>query len=62
MDKIKIQPHLPVWVRPPNKLVRTYDKPFDDGYGHSGIVTVKVFLDKNGKEQEVDAYIKWDKV
>lgn len=61
MDKFqsKVVPYLPVWSRPPNKLVRyeTYD--YVDPVGYQAKVTKAIFKDKNGKEQEMDAFIKW---
>jgi len=56
--------YIPVWKRPPNKFIRYEDVPFKlkhNAYGiiKTGIETVAVFNDKNGKEQRMAAYIKW---
>lgn len=55
--------YIPFWNRPPNKFIRYYEKPFKLGpnaYGieREGVETIAVFKDKNGKEQEMVAYIK----
>lgn len=52
---------LPIYCRPPNKLI-SYDlKRFDDNAGHAGAVRVATYIDKNGKRQQQDAQIIWDK-
>ena len=56
--------YIPFWNRPPNKFIRYYEKPFKlkaNAYGieREGVETIAVFKDKNGKEQEMVAYIKW---
>lgn len=51
--------YLPIWSRPPNKLVRYEDRPFDDGHGHRGVKVVAVYLDKSGNECEELARVKW---
>lgn len=56
----EIKPFYPVYCRSPNKLVRYEDRPFYDGHGHSGVVTVAIFNDKNGNIQEMDAFVKWN--
>ena len=61
MDKFnsKVVPYIPVWCKPPNQLIRyeTYD--YVDPVGNEAVVTKAIFKDKNGKQQEMDAFIKW---
>lgn len=57
--------YVPVWKRPPNRFIRYEDRPFalpENAHGiiKLGIETVAVFRDKNGKEQEMQAFIKWE--
>lgn len=52
--------HRVIWNRSPNKLIRYEERQFDDGVGHTAIITVAIYLDKNKTEREVDAYVKWD--
>ncbi len=56
--------YIPVWNRTPNKLVRYEERPFTlpaNAYGKikSGIETFAIFKDKNKKDQEMQAFIKW---
>lgn len=56
--------YIPFWTRSPNKFIRYYEKPFKlkaNAYGieREGVETIAVFKDKNGKEQEMVASIKW---
>ena len=56
--------YVPVWKRPPNKFLRYEERLFAlpanaHGIVKSGIETVAIFKDKNGKEQEMQAFIKW---
>lgn len=56
--------YIPVWNRPPNKLVRYEERPFTlpaNAYGKikSGIEKFAIFKDKNGKDQEMQAFIRW---
>ena len=55
-------PYIPIWNRPPNKFVKYEVVQFDDGAGHIGDLTLAHFIDKKGKEQQMDAWIKWDKL
>lgn len=55
------KPYLPVYVRSPNKLIKYEERFFNDKRGHSGIVNVAIFKDKNGNIQEMDAHVKWTK-
>lgn len=57
--------YVPVWKRSPNKFIRYEDRAFTlpaNAYGEikSGVETVAVFNDKNGKQQEMQAYVKWN--
>jgi len=52
---------LPVYCRPPNKLIGYDLKRFDDNAGHTGTVRIANYIDKNGKRQQQDAQIIWDK-
>ncbi len=56
-----MKPYIPVYCRPPNKLLKYVTSNFDDGAGHTGQLTTAHFLDKNKKEAEMVAYVKWDK-
>lgn len=56
--------YIPVWNRPPNKLVRYEERPFTlpanvCGTIKSGIETFAIFKDKNKKDQEMQAFIEW---
>lgn len=56
--------YIPVWNRPPNKLVRYEERQFiltanACGTIKSGIETFAIFKDKNGKNQEMQAFIEW---
>lgn len=58
--------YIPIWKRTPNKFIRYEDRPFElpkNAFGEikSGISTYAIFMDRNGKIQEVEAYIKWTK-
>lgn len=58
--------YIPVWKRSPNRFIkyeeRSFILPSDcNGTILSGVETIALFLDKNGKEQTMQAYIKWDK-
>ena len=58
-------PYTPVWKRPPNKFIRYEERPFTlsvnaHGIIKSGVETIAVFRDKNGRAQEMQAYIKWE--
>lgn len=58
-------PYTPVWKRSPNKFSRYEDRSFTlpanaHGLVKHGVETVAVFNDKNGKQQEMQAYVKWN--
>ena len=57
--------YTPAWKIPPNRFIKYEDRPFTlpaNAYGicKSGVETVAIFMDKNGKQQEMQAYIKWE--
>ena len=56
----KIIPHLPVWSKPPNKLISYEDRRFIADSGKCGTETVAIFSTKGDKIEEVTAWIKWD--
>ena len=56
-----MKPHLPLYTRAPNTLLRYEDERFTDRSGNSGVDRVAVYLDRNGKEQRMTAQIIWDK-
>lgn len=58
-DRNKIEPYLPIWIRPPNKLVRYEDRRFVCGM-YPGTKRIAIFVDKKGVEREETAQIIWD--
>ena len=56
-----MKPHLPIYTRLPNTLLRYEDERFTDRSGNSGVDRVAVYLDRNEKEQRMTAQIIWDK-
>jgi hypothetical protein len=50
---------LPVYCRPPNKLIRYVEENFTDAVGNIAIVRTAIFLDKKGKEQTMVAQVIW---
>lgn len=59
--KDKIEPFLPHYARPPNKVLEYFDERFDDGVGHTGVIRkVKYFDSKNKKETITTAQVIWD--
>lgn len=58
--KDTIVPHLPIYCRPPNKLLRYEIRGFTDCNGnHPGKVRVAIYKDKSGNIQEHDAQVLW---
>jgi len=56
--------YIPIWNRSPNKFIGYEERVFElpkNALGEikSGISTYAIFMDRNGKIQEVEAYIKW---
>ena len=57
----KIVPYYPVPFRKPNKCVKTYEKPFDDGFGNTATITYADYMDKKGKLiTGFVLYIRWN--
>lgn len=56
----KIVPYIPSCHRPPNKFIRYYFWPFDDGHGHTGVEKIVVYMNKAGDICEEQYLIKWD--
>lgn len=57
--------YIPVWKRSPNKFLRYECRPFTlppNAYGvvKPGVETIAIFNDKNGKQQEMQAFVKWN--
>lgn len=65
-DKViqhKIEPYLPFYARPPNKVVEYYYEDFDDGYGHTAKIRKAIYWDgKKKKNAEATAQVIWDKL
>jgi hypothetical protein len=57
---MSVVPHIPIYMKAPNKFIRYEVRDFDDGYGNGGKVRVAIFSDKNGKVQEMDAQVMWE--
>ena len=57
--EIEIEPYVPAYCRPPNKLIRIEIVPIDDGNGHVGLQRVAVFKTKSGELQKCMASIQW---
>lgn len=56
----RLTPHIPIYHNPPNEFIRYVERYFHDGYGHGGIETVAIFLDKKKNQCETTAYINWN--
>jgi hypothetical protein len=57
-----MKPYLPIYSRPPNKLIEYRKERFDDGVGHTGTRIVAIYFDKKDKcNKEMTAHIVWDK-
>jgi hypothetical protein len=55
----KIVPFYPIYTKPPCQLIEYIEEPFDDGFGHTGIVRTAVYLDKHKKQQKCTAQVIW---
>lgn len=55
----KIESYIPIYNRPPNKLIKYKYQEFDDGIGHTAQLKIAQFLDKNKKEKEMIAIVNW---
>lgn len=53
--------YIPVYKRSPCKFIKYETQPFDDGAGHTGMVRIAHFIDKNAKLQQMVVQITWDK-
>lgn len=49
-----MKPYVPIYKRPPNKFIRFEERKF-----HGGMLTIAVFQNKKGKEQELVILVKW---
>lgn len=57
----KITPHIPYFCREGNSIVKQWEEKFDDGHGHTGIMTMIQFKNAKGKISDpIMRYIKWD--
>lgn len=61
-NKENTPPYIPIYNRPPNKFVKFTIEDFDDGSGHIAKITMAHFLDKNKKEKDMVAFVKWKDV
>lgn len=57
--------YIPFWKRPPNIFIKYEDRPFVlpvNAYNivKSGTETMAIFKDRNGKTQEMSAFIRWN--
>lgn len=57
---MKITPHYPIYCQAPNKLLRYEIRKFVTDNGINAHVRVAIYLDKNKKEQEMDAQVLWN--
>lgn len=55
----QIKPVVPPWKAGKNKFIRFEVRPFDDGHGHTAMITWAIFLNKDKEEDEMVAYVKW---
>lgn len=56
----KIETFLPIYTRPPNKLLRYELSNFDDKAGNTAKLRIAIYTDKRGKQQEVVSQVLWD--
>lgn len=61
MDKLnpKIEPHIPIYAKAPNKLLRYEERPFVCQAGYHGIERVAIFVDRSNKQHEMTAQVIW---
>jgi hypothetical protein len=50
----------PVYSRAPNIFLRYEERTFDDKVGHTGIIRVAIFLDKNKRQCEMVSQVIWN--
>jgi hypothetical protein len=55
-----IKPFRPIYCSGKNKLLKYRYEPFDDGHGHTAILRIAEYIDKNNNQQEMVAQVKWD--
>jgi len=56
-----IEPYLPFYARPPNKVVEYYHEDFDDGCGHTAVLRKVIYIDtKKKKTHEATAQVTWN--
>ena len=59
-DEVKVTPHIPYFCRDGNTIVRQWTEKFDDGHGHTGVMTMIQFKNAKGKVSDpIMRYIKW---
>ena len=58
----QITPYIPYYCFRPNKLIRYYQKRFDDGAGHTATLNIAVYENKHKEIVEAVAQVIWDKV
>lgn len=59
--EVKVTPHIPYFCRDGNTVIRQWTEKFDDGHGHTGVMTMILFKNKKGVYPDpVMRYIKWD--
>ena len=51
--------YLPVYTRPPNKLLRYEFRNFSDKRGNTGKLRIAIYIDKKGRQQEDVAQVLW---
>lgn len=55
-----MKPYIPIYNRPPNKLIRKEVSMFNDFENNLfAEITSAIFLDKNKKEKSMDIIVKW---
>lgn len=56
-----MKPYLPYYSAAPCKVLNYRLENFDDGHGHTAVLRIVTFLDKNKKEKEAVAQVMWNK-
>ena len=51
--------YIPIYKRSPNKFLYYSEELFNDNAGHSAILTIAHFTDKNKQYQTYIAFVKW---
>ena len=60
VHSLPFEPYRPVYVRPPNKLLRYETRPFVDRVGNRAMLRIAIFMTKGDKEQETVAQVMWE--